>query len=176
MTINNINNDKNVRKWYAFYTKPRHEFTAARDFRAEDYEFYLPTIEVIKQWSDRKKKVVEPLFRGYIFLRANLSERLFAVQKKSIVKVISFEGKPSVVPDWEIENLKRLLEEADEIEVGDIPDLGSTVKVIAGPFSGIEGVVYQNNNNDRLLAVSVELLNRSVIVRLPVSSVVEKGK
>ncbi len=171
-----MENNKNavLKHWYALYTKPRHEFAAAKEFRAEGIEFYLPTIEVVKQWSDRKKKITEPVFKGYIFLYATTKERLLAVQKKSIVKVVSFEGKPSVIPDWEIENLKKMLEGTDKIEVGDIPRIGERVKVISGPFQGVEGIVYHNDNSERMLAVSIELLRRSVIVHLPVESLIKK--
>ena len=155
------------------YTKPRQEFTAAQEFRAEGFEFYLPTIELMKQWSDRKKKVTEPLFRGYIFLYGTEGERLKAVQMKSIVKTVSFDGKPSVIPDWEIENLKRMLEGTNEIDISDIPPVGSKVKVIAGPFKDIEGIVYDNENSERMIAITIELLRRSVIARLPVDSVIE---
>lgn len=160
-------------KWYAMYTKPRHEFKAAQEFRAEGIEYYLPTVTLLKQWSDRKKKVTEPLFKGYIFIHCTQTERLKAVQCRSVVKVVSFEGKPSVIPDWEIENLKRLLDNTSKVEITDIPKIGSHVKVIAGPLQGLEGIVFENDNNERMIAITIELLKRSVVARLPIENVVE---
>ena len=168
-----MSGDKGKRFWYAMYTKPRSEFAAAREIASEGVEYYLPTVEVIRQWSDRKKKIIEPLFRSYIFVLCNKKERMLIVQKKSIVKTVSFLGRPSVIPDWEIESLKKTLERTKEFELSDKPKVGSRVKVVDGPFKGVIGTVFEGENNERYLAVTIELLKRSVVVRLPAENVVE---
>lgn len=64
--------DSSTKKnWFALYTKPKHEFKAEIKLNAEGIETYLPKISKIKQWSDRKKKIIEPVLRGYIFIYAN---------------------------------------------------------------------------------------------------------
>jgi transcription antitermination factor NusG len=62
--------------WFVLYTKPRHEFKAEEQIKSLNIEVYLPTTTVVKQWSDRKKKVTEPLFKSYIFIYADEKERL----------------------------------------------------------------------------------------------------
>jgi len=99
----------NEKNWLAFYTKPRQEFKTAELFGNLSIEYYLPTIITLRQWSDRKKKVRVPLFNGYVFARVDEKERLYAVQQESVVKVVSFSGKPSIVPEWQIESLKKML-------------------------------------------------------------------
>jgi len=64
------NNPQNS-NWYALYTKPRHELKAKSQLSSVSIEYYLPTITVTKQWSDRKKKIEEPVFKGYIFIKVN---------------------------------------------------------------------------------------------------------
>ena len=98
-----------IKHWFALYTKPRHEFKAQVQIESENITCYLPTITKLKQWSDRKKKVTEPLFRGYIFIESSERERLVAVELNSIVKTIFFDGKPSIIPDNQINNLRNLL-------------------------------------------------------------------
>ncbi len=165
-----------IRHWYAMYTKPRSEFAAARQISSEGVEFYLPTVTVVKQWSDRKKKVTEPLFRSYIFVYCNEKERLRIVQKEAIVKTVSFRGKLSVIPDWQIESLKKTLENADKFDLSDIPKVGQRVKVMEGPFAGVIGTVYERENNERYLAVTIEILKRSVVIHLPAGQVVPFDK
>ena len=46
--------------------------------RGKGIESYLPLKKVLKQWSDRKKWVEEPLFRSYIFIHADLKGRASA--------------------------------------------------------------------------------------------------
>jgi len=162
-----------IRNWYALYTKPRHEFKAATQLDACGVDFYLPTVTKIKQWSDRKKKVVEPLFSGYIFVRGNEKDRLTALEQYAIVRSIFFEGRPAVVPNWQIENLQKMLEKGIDVDVTDTITVGSRVKIISGPFKDIEGIVYENSNQEKILAITIDLLRRSVVVKIPKDSVIE---
>ena len=57
------------KSWYALYVKSRAEKKVAADLSANSIEYYLPLQKVLKQWSDRKKWVEEPLFRSYVFVR-----------------------------------------------------------------------------------------------------------
>jgi transcription antitermination factor NusG len=159
--------------WYALYTKPRHEFKASSQLTASGIEHYLPTVTKIRQWSDRKKKVTEPLMSGYIFIRGNEKDRLIALEQQSVVRAIFFEGKPAIVPNWQIENLQKMLERGFDVSVTDSIAIGKRVKIISGPFQDIEGIVYENANQDKILAITIDLLRRSVIVKIPKESVIE---
>jgi len=161
----------NGKNWFALYTKPRHEFKAQLYLASSSIENYLPTITVTKKWSDRKKKVIEPIFRGYIFIYVDEKERLRSLQNPSIVRTVNFNGKPAVIPDWQIQNLKIMLAENPEVFITDRIELGTKVKITSGPFTDVVGVV-QELNNGTWLAVSIELLQRSILVRLSKESVV----
>lgn len=162
--------------WYALYTKPRHEFQAGIYLDSVDIEYYLPTITTVRKWSDRKKKVTEPLIRGYIFVYCNEKERYEALQHDSILNTVCFEGKPARIPDWQIENLKRLLSENREVFIRDMIPLGTKVKIVEGPFAGVIGQVCQSDEDGKLLGITIDLLRRSVLVRLPKESVVKELK
>lgn len=163
-----------MKKWFALYTKPRHEFKALEQIQAFDITTYLPTTTVIKQWSDRKKKITEPLFRGYIFINANECERNLSLTSESVLKTIFFDGKPAVIPDWEMENLQQLLNHADKITVHNGIIEGTKVEIASGPMIGLEGVVSKVSKNEQTIAVSIAMLNRSVLVTLCSSVVVKK--
>ena len=102
------NKDKH---WFALYVKPRHEYKAESEIRDSSVEVYLPTIIVEKKWSDRNKKVKEPLFRSYLFILADEFDRINCLKISSVIKTVCFNGKPSIIPDRQIENLKRILDE-----------------------------------------------------------------
>ncbi|MCX6169069.1 MAG: UpxY family transcription antiterminator [Ignavibacteriales bacterium] len=165
-------NDITVKHWLALYTKPRQEFKAAIQLESVSIEYYLPTITVMKKWSDRKKKITEPLFRGYIFIHVSERNRMLAVSQKAIVKTVFFDGKPSIIPEWEIANIKRILFDSPEVFVSNKIEVGTKVKIIDGPFKDVIGVV-TSTQEDKWLAVSVELLRCSVMVRLPNESVLK---
>ena len=162
-----------LKKWFALYIKPRHEFKAQAQLESIGVENYLPTITAIKKWSDRKKKVTEPLFRGYIFIRADEKERLDSLEQQAVVRTVSFNGKPSVVPDYQIDSLKQMLAGSAEVKVFEGIVKGTEIKVVEGPFKGVEGIVYNVSKDESMLAITVELLNRSVVVSLPSESVVK---
>ena len=159
--------------WFALYTRPRHEFKACQNIAQLDIENYLPVITKKKKWSDRIKSISEPLLRGYVFIFASEKERLDALTVDSVVNTVCFNGVPAVIPAWQIESLKKMLEHADQITFSEKIQPGSVVKVVAGPMEGIVGVVEESMNNERYISLSIEIINRTVSLKLPAESVVK---
>lgn len=158
--------------WFAFYTKPRHEFKVAESLTSISIVHYLPVVTRIKQWSDRKKKVTEPLIRGYIFAYVDSKERLLTLQQNSVINCISFNGKPASIPEWQIENLKRMLKNESEFLISDVVKAGSKIKVLEGPFTGVEGIV-KYTSEGRTISITIDLLKRSITAVLPKESVIQ---
>jgi transcription antitermination factor NusG len=158
--------------WFALYTKPRNEFKAAKQLEAVGVEYYLPTITKISHWSDRKKKITEPVLRGYIFIFSNEKERIQSLEQHSIVRCVSERGKPARIPAWQIDNLKKMLQTDAEFQIKEGLARGVKVKIKEGPFQGVIGVV-QEAEVGKAIVVSIDLLNRSVIAHLPKESVFE---
>jgi transcription antitermination factor NusG len=154
--------------WFALYTKPRSEFKAEHQLTSAGIMNYLPTITRLKQWSDRKKKVTEPVLRGYIFILADEQERLTAVEQLAVVRCIFDCGKPARIPEWQIDNLKKMLEtnSAFIVHEGIVP--GAKVIIKSGPFEGIIGTILEGET-EKSISVAIDLLNRSVIAHLPES-------
>jgi transcription antitermination factor NusG len=134
-------------------------------------EVYLPVITLVKKWSDRKKKVTEPLFKSYIFAYCDETERYRILQSKSIVTTVFHNGKPAHVTDWQIEGIKRMLDGNREVKIVDGIKKGARVKINNGPFEGLEGIIFTGVNNEKYVAVSIDLLNRSVITKLPIKDI-----
>jgi transcription antitermination factor NusG len=158
--------------WFALYTKPRGEFKAHEQLIAEGIESYLPVVTRLKQWSDRKKKVTEPLLRSYIFIYGDEQDRLISLEQRAIVRCVFDAGRPAKIPDWQIDNLKKMLETESNVIVhnGIVP--GAKVIIKEGPFEGIIGTIVQGEAG-KSISVTIDLLNRSVIARLPDNSSVE---
>ena len=62
-----------VRYWHALYVRSRAEKKVLAQLEDMGIQAYLPLITHVKQWSDRKKKVEEPLFKSYVFVYSNVS-------------------------------------------------------------------------------------------------------
>ena len=161
--------------WFALYTKSRSEFKAAQQIEAEGVEYYLPTVTKLKQWSDRKKKVTEPIIRGYIFIYADERERLISLEQNAVVRCLSERGRPAKIPNWQIDSLKNMLKNEGEfyLKEGLVP--GVKVRIKDGPFQDVIGVV-KDSEGGKTIAVSIDLLNRSVVTHLPKESILEVVK
>ncbi len=158
--------------WFALYTKPRNEFKAAEQIGACSVSYYLPTITRLKQWSDRKKKITEPLLRGYIFIFADEKERVISLEQDAVVRCIFDGGRPAKIPQWQIDNLKTMLSAKQDLYIHEGLVRGVKVLIKEGPFTGVIGTV-QETENGKTIAVSIDLLNRSVIAHLPKESLFE---
>ncbi|MBN2417082.1 UpxY family transcription antiterminator [bacterium] len=153
--------EANDRKWYALYTKPRHEKKVDLQLREKGLTSYLPLRTVQKRWSDRKKWVDEPLFRSYVFVRADSRERYDAVQSYGALRVVGFKGVPIVVPDEEIDRIRRILREVENVEPADYFTAGDPVEIVQGPLSGMRGVLEEVRNDHRLV-VRIESVRQAL--------------
>ena len=62
--------------WYAMYVMMHHEKRVAERLKAKQIECFVPIQEVVKQWSDRKKKVKQVVITRMVFVRTNEKQRL----------------------------------------------------------------------------------------------------
>jgi transcription antitermination factor NusG len=97
------------KKWLAVYTRPRAEKKVSELLTRRKIENYCPINKVMKQWSDRKKVICEPLFSSYVFVRVPEYAITSLKQIPGIINVVYWLGKPAVIRDSEIEVIKRFL-------------------------------------------------------------------
>ena len=76
----------------------------------------MPLVTNIKQWSDRRKKIQEPLFKSYVFVYSNEKEHLSILNVYGVLRFVCFERKAVIVPDNQIIAIKRYVEEVEKGE------------------------------------------------------------
>lgn len=151
--------------WYAVYTKPRHEKKVFEQLVENEWEAFLPLVKQVRLWKDRKKKVEEPMFRSYLFARFDYKNRFDLLQTKGIVKIVNFRGTPAIVPDWQIEALKKMIENPEKVQLETYMRAGEEVEVIEGAFKGMRGAVKTIKGNTRLV-VTIDGILQSVSVEI----------
>lgn len=130
------------KKWYAVYTKPRSEKKVAEVLTHKRIECYCPINKVIRQWSDRKKIVHEPLFTSYVFVKVAETEFCTLKQTHGIINLVYWLGKPAVIRDVEIEIIKRFLNEHINIKLEKTAiNVNDKVRILGGPLMEMEGQV-----------------------------------
>jgi transcriptional antiterminator RfaH len=139
-------------KWQALYTKARHEKQVDAQLEEKKIESYLPLVRTLKKWSDRRKWVSEPLFRGYVFFRGGPEDRYRAVQCAGVVRVVSFRGQVATVRDEEIGWIRRILAETADPEACAIDfAVGDQVEIATGPLAGIRGRLEESRGTGRFV-------------------------
>jgi transcription antitermination factor NusG len=138
--------------WYAAYTKSRSEKKALERLTEAGFEAYLPIKRSRRQWSDRLKWVEEPLIRSYIFLHVNESEYYNAINTDGLVCYVTFEGKAAVIPDWQIDLLKKLMNEGADLEVSNEGfEQGQKIIVVSGTLVGMQGEMVEYRGRKKVL-------------------------
>ena len=134
--------------WYAVYTRSRWEKKVASLLEEKGIEHYCPLNKVMKQWSDRKKVVLEPLFKGYIFVQVSEDKRWELVSIKGIVNYVFWLGKPARIRDSEIETIRKFLNEFDNVEVVEgVMPVNATVRVKHGLMMNYQGLLLEVSGN-----------------------------
>jgi len=134
--------------WYAVYTKPRWEKKVAASLEAKGIEYYCPLNKVVKQWSDRKKTVLEPLFKSYVFVQVDEKRKWELMQINGVVNYVHWLGKPAKIKESEINTVKKFLNEFDGVEVVESSSpVNSKVIIKHGVLMNYEGILLQVSGN-----------------------------
>ena len=155
--------------WRVFYTFPRAEKKCEERLAKARIEVFLPQRSVVRQWKDRKKKVVEPLFRNYIFARVNERERLQVLRTQGVVQCVSFGGRLAGVSEEEVEQIRIAQKEGGRLSVVDYeprPARGEVVSVVEGPLRGLRGEVVDYRGQTHLL-VAIPAIRQALKISVP---------
>ncbi|WP_029038385.1 UpxY family transcription antiterminator [Salinimicrobium xinjiangense] len=156
--------------WYALYTKSRWEKKVAKELEENGIEAYCPQVTEVRQWSDRKKKVISPLFKSYVFVHLEEKDRSKVFDIPGVVQYLFWLGKPAVIREVEIDTIKSWLEDerVEEIEVSHLSP-GDQLTIAKGSFQGKQAKILQIGKK-RLRLI---LKNLGLVVNIKVSEVLE---
>jgi transcription antitermination factor NusG len=154
-------------RWYAIYTRSRFEKRIADLLQEKKIVTFLPLLQRIHRWSDRWKKVDVPAFTCYAFVQivATAEMRVRVLSTPGVLGFVGREGLGTSIPNGEIESLRRVFREKIPCTVHPFVSTGRRVRIHGGALDGIEGIMV-GQNQDQSLVVSVELLSRSLSIRV----------
>jgi len=157
--------------WYAVYTKSRFEDKVYTGLIRRSVKAFLPKTEVWSRRKDRRKKIIIPLFSGYLFV--NFSEytpgkKFSVLTTPGVVKMLAkpSSSEPTPVPECEIDAVKRLIASGKEMAPCAYPGVGERARITDGPLKDIEGIIVRADYQRHVFVVSITMLQRSVSVRM----------
>jgi transcription antitermination factor NusG len=153
--------------WYVLYTKPRNEKKTAKLLGDSGFEVYCPVQEVMKQWSDRRKKIQEPVFRSYIFVHLEnyQKQQVEVLETPGAVRFLWWLQRPGIVRDEEIVAIKTFLCEYSGAGISVTHRPGTEVTITAGPLTGHSGIVIKTTGNKAILQLNS--LGWSITAQIP---------
>ena len=148
------------KKWFAVYTRPRWEKKVAESLTRNKIENYCPINKVVRQWSDRKKVVHEPLFTSYVFVKITDKDHLSLRKTDGIINFVYWLNKPAVIPEHEIDTIKSFLSSHSNVTLQKTSiNVMDKVRVLSGPLFEQEGqVLFVKNRTIKIALPSMGYL------------------
>jgi transcription antitermination factor NusG len=142
------------KKWFAVYTKPRWEKKIDTVLIRKGVESWCPLQKIERQWSDRKKIIEDPLFKSYVFVHIDATEKTKVLMTDGVLNFVHYLGKPAIIKDDEINIIKKYLSEKE-----------MRITVNHGVFMGNEGTVIRGGK--KKVYVKLESLGQVMVVEFP---------
>lgn len=162
----------NSHHWRAIYVKSRSEKLVAQRLLNKGIDVYCPLQTKIKQWSDRRKKITEPLFRSYVFVRHSEAQALEVLMTSGVVGIVKWLGKPAEIQNKEIDSIREFLQNYENIELKSFDNYhqGDEVHIEYGPMAGNFGMVVRQSKHKVVLYI--EQLGLALRAEVPKSHLV----
>lgn len=153
--------------WYAIHTRSRHEKGVAGQLQEKGIFTFLPLLQEIHKWSDRRSKVEVPMFSCYVFVRIvpTPEEHLKVLRTPGVLSFVGNEKQGTPIPDGQIESLRTAISEKVPCLPHPFVSAGMRVRIRGGSLDNVEGTLV-HKAGDQSLVLSVELLRRSISIRI----------
>ncbi len=159
--------DTGTKNWHVIYTAPRAEKKVNERLLNQGIETYLPLQKVLRQWSDRKKKVSVPLFNSYVFVNIIQKEYRKVWEVPGVSHFIFYLGKPAVVRQKEIDGIRDFLARTETSEIRF--EKNRKAEILAGPLRGHNGVIENIGRN--AIRLRIDELGINLVAELQKASV-----
>lgn len=162
-------------RWYLVRTRPKSESTAQTNLGRQGYEVHCPQLLQSTPCRGRWRERIVPLFPGYIFLRLDEGRQPLAPVRSTqgVASAVRFGPSYAIVPDAVIQELRARANSETGLHRLNLPARlapGARVRVIAGPFEGLEGVFQRETGSGRAI-VLLAVLGQTASVGVPADNV-----
>lgn len=136
-------NAENTDLWYALYVNSRAEKKVAERLQSKGYTVYVPLTETVRQWSDRKKKVLVTILPSYVFIKTQYEKFRDEILEEPGVNMFVYDlGKPAVIKEKEIDAMKVFLSEHSNVSGRKLEsNIGDKAQVTMGALKDKQGTI-----------------------------------
>ncbi|MCF7838556.1 MAG: hypothetical protein K9N49_07980 [Candidatus Marinimicrobia bacterium] len=145
--------------WVVAHARPRCEKKILGLCQREGITAYLPLRTTRRRYGKRVRIFQNPLFSGYLFAAVDRNQKQFLRQNDYLANLLETPEQAKLV--------NQLRQIATVLAIGGVQETlpfiqkGKPVRVIAGPFKGLEGVVERIASQTRII-ISVDLIGQGI--------------
>jgi transcriptional antiterminator RfaH len=160
-------------RWYVVATTSQAEQRACDDIQDLGYPTFLPLASVWRVFQGYRRRHLEPLFRGYIFVQLDLDAPGWGriIDSKRVRHFLPCNEAPRALDDGLVEHI-RLAERMGAFDRTRAPEVGIAVEVIEGPYANIITKIIRARAEDRV-DVLLRMFGAERVVTLPLTAVRE---
>lgn len=161
------------KQWYVVNTYSGHENRVKHNLERrvesmgiQEYLFNIVVAEekLIEYKNGKKVEKMKNLFPGYLFVEMIMTDEAWYIVRNTpgVTGFIGSSGggaKPFPVSPEEMDSILRRIGESDEELVVNF-EIGDTVKILSGPFAGLEGKVDSMDDDTQTATVLTILFER----------------
>ncbi|MBR3203961.1 MAG: transcription termination/antitermination factor NusG [Solobacterium sp.] len=171
--VNPVIDDEHEKRWYVVNTYSGHENRVKENLEKrvesmgiQDYLFRILVAEepVIDVKNNKQVEKMQNMFPGYVFVEMIMTDDAWYVVRNTpgVTGFIGSSGggaKPFPVSPVEMESILRRMGQSEKKVIVDFA-VGDTVRILTGPFSGMEGRVASMNDQTQVASVLTMLFGR----------------
>jgi transcription termination/antitermination protein NusG len=151
--------------WFALSIRQKERERCEAYLLVHSYEYFSPSRTETRQWSDRKKVFVNPLFPGYLFCRFHPRKSGSVLRAPGVIEIVSGGGHYLEVDATQIEDVRRCLANGFGLDVVPTIRCGQKVRITSGPLNGIVGILSVLKQQLRV-GLEISMMNRTVLVEV----------
>ena len=154
-------------KWYILFTRHHHERAVYERLSGKGFQAYLPLATAGQRSARGLRKTVTLLFPRHIFVRCYLElyAHLELISLPGVLRILEdVHGRLLVLPEDEIQILRRLCDSGLALERTGYQPEGKLVEVVQGRLCGLHGVIRETAKTT--LIVPIHSLRTSVAVEV----------
>jgi transcription antitermination factor NusG len=136
--------------WHVLHVLSNHENRVAQHLAVRSVEHYIPLYKERVKWTDRTKVTERPLFSGYVFARISAQNRIAAVSTPGVLRVLGDDLR-DMVSEEELGKIRQGLTGGLLLQPHPQVPVGTRVRILAGVFTGVEGVVLEMRKQCRVV-------------------------
>lgn len=158
--------------WYILQLKPNSYNIARINLNRQEFNVFLPMLNVTRRVARKYVERTEPLFPGYMFIEFDIREDLWRKVSSTlgVARIVSLAGKPTPVPTDIVNELMSRCDDDDTLRPLDDIQKGEDVKLVRGPFASFLAKVEEISPDQRIWLL-LDILGQSSRVSVDLSAI-----